>query len=472
MKKTFKIIVFVILTSLILLAAYKVFSWKDTSGDYYSSIAQLRATQDNSVDAVFVGSSRVYCAIAPHVFWKEAGIAAFDMSISGMDKRSELYYTKYFLRHQKPKIICVDAYSFTFDKHDVESNEYRNMLAMPTSGTQIDLVKDYNADDSKSMKEYILKWPIIHTRYKELDKGDFITEGFGLYGRGECLNETRAEYDIDFLEYADTETITPVDGKNKELIDGFIALSEKYDIPVLFYVSPALQLESEVSVYNGIEDYVKGYENISFVNFNNEAKDMFEDTGNFCDAVHLSKDGAEKFSRKMMEYLSNMVEFTDRRGTPGYDLWEMDALYYDLKETDNRIKKMIDSGTDAYGLIEEAVNNDYLTYIVSLDGHYYNYDYCYEEILEVIGASWEEAESGGTWIGHGGECVKVADRDSKKPVFYDLDRYNAVKIDKNEDDDVPSVSINGTGCQQIDSGVNVVVWDSINKEIVGVLGWN
>lgn len=472
MKKAIRVICFFCILAVLLVGMYKVFSWKDTSGAYFSSVKQLNVTPENTVDVVFLGSSHVYCGVSPYVFWNKAGISAFDMSVSGMDKWSELEYTKYFLTRQKPKLICVDAYSFTYGKNVIKANEYRNMLSLPISKYSIDLIKSYNYDDKEAQTDYFLKWPIIHTRYKEITKADFITEGFGEYGRGENVPNDIPGYSFSLADNVFCDDIIDVDSINKAIIDEFISISNEYGIPVLFFVTPCSQSLNEVAIYNGIEKYVNDYDNIFFCNCNKEVLDLLSSQSDFTDFTHLNRSGSDKFSSWLCDYINSRFDLKDHRGDDGYDLWNSDAIHYYIHDDIIALKNRCAVGIDAVTLLNEVVGRNYLQYVVSFDGDYYEYDYPYEEILYVIGAPVDDWRSGGTWIGNGETSVKVADASTQGFVYYNLDRYNEVRVAKDADLSTPSVYINDTACQEINNGVSVIVWDTINKEIVYKYGWN
>ena len=66
--KGIRLIAFVILMFVIVSGVYRVFSWKDTTGGYLSSLSQLYDTPKNQMDVVFVGSSHCYCSIYHAIF--------------------------------------------------------------------------------------------------------------------------------------------------------------------------------------------------------------------------------------------------------------------------------------------------------------------------------------------------------------------------------------------------------------------
>ena len=161
-----------------LLGIYKVFNWKDTSGDYYSSMEQMYNLPKEVIDVAFFGPSVVYCGINPAVLWEEAGIASFNAAISGQDREASYYFVKEFVKKQSPKVVFISGMLFQNDKYLVQGNLYRNTLSMRNSENYKDLVDavvpNNDMTETNTVWDYYLRWPIIHSRYKEIKKNDFV----------------------------------------------------------------------------------------------------------------------------------------------------------------------------------------------------------------------------------------------------------------------------------------------------------
>ena len=71
MKKAVRITAFIAICFVWLSGVYEVLRWKDTQGDYISSVTELKNTPDDTVDVVFVGSSHVYAGIYPSYLWSD-----------------------------------------------------------------------------------------------------------------------------------------------------------------------------------------------------------------------------------------------------------------------------------------------------------------------------------------------------------------------------------------------------------------
>ena len=87
-KRIFQGLIFLLLFGVGLLGIYNVFKWKDTAGDYNSSMEQMYNLPDNIVDMAFFGPSVMYSGINPAILWKELGVASFNAAISGQDREA------------------------------------------------------------------------------------------------------------------------------------------------------------------------------------------------------------------------------------------------------------------------------------------------------------------------------------------------------------------------------------------------
>ena len=98
-------IVFCAVFLILLNRIYTVLSWKDTAGEYYSSVDSFYEVDKGLVDVLFFGSSHCYCSIDPSVLWEEHGIGSFSLAISGQDFAGTYYTLKEALKTQDPKVV-------------------------------------------------------------------------------------------------------------------------------------------------------------------------------------------------------------------------------------------------------------------------------------------------------------------------------------------------------------------------------
>ncbi|MBR5116648.1 MAG: hypothetical protein IK096_06235, partial [Lachnospiraceae bacterium] len=296
--KAIRIFLFVIAAALCIAGAYRVLSWKDTMGDYLSSVEQLYATPKDLVDVLFVGSSHCYAAINPDLLWRDFGIASFDMAISGQDKPSALYYTKEALKTQSPKVIMVDLLATTFEE-GIAGNVYRNMLSMRSSPDQVKMVLEEPVGEKA---DYILKWPVIHSRYRELKAYDFMINEYSRYGRGYCYRFAANEV----IHRPGTEAMTDttvISDKNRAWIDSFIDLAKKNDAKLHMMILPYEMTIEDKMIFNGVEDYLREKE-IPCMDFNCMMSDLdLRYLTDFMDEGHLNYYGGAKLTTYLGAFL-------------------------------------------------------------------------------------------------------------------------------------------------------------------------
>lgn len=463
MKKVIRIVCFTALLSFCILYTYKVLSWKDTMGLVGSSVIQLDYTEENKIDVAFVGSSHVFAGIHPRTLWNEFGLATFDMSVSCMDMDSAYYYTKNMLKTQSPKYVFVDLYSFTFDEHKVKGNLYRNMLSMPMSKNAIDLVNAYFGDDKDSVKDFILRFPVMHTRYKELTFNDFKDLGYAQYGRGERY-VLGAGGIIDLSETYTTE-IAELDEKRIKWLNDFKQLADENNFNLVFYVIPYSATEDEQKYINAAEAFCKD-NNLEFYDFNKMTDqlgiDLREDSS---DALHLNDKGAEKLSRWIGTYLTYEVGIPAHYGQDGYEMWEQDAAYLDHLYSLNFLAECYNLG-EWDGFFRTLNTIPGISYIVSVENGWRDVSNPMDVFMGKLGVSPEEVGDGGIWVKvQGGELQKVADAYDTEIHYIDLDKLYTARIARAEAENLTSIMIGSASGTLDNGGMNIMVYDNTKFEV-------
>lgn len=469
MKKAISCVLFLTLLFFTIYKVYDILSWKDTTGGYQSSTQQLYATEEDLMDVIFVGSSHCYCAVFPEKLWSGYGIAGFNMAVSGQDKDSSFHMVKEVLKTQSPKVVCVDMYGLVFDEHGVQGNVYRNMLAMKLSRNSIELVQDYIEEDEQM--DYILRWPIIHTRYKELTKYDFVQYELSIYGRGNSVvwevgSAAKPE------EAIACDEIGELGEKNKKWLDEFYALSKEHDFELVFFVAPFAATEEEQLIINAAKAYADD-RGIDFFDFNKLGESVgLNYQTDFCDAFHCNVNGGNKITAYFGEYLSTTHNLTDNRGDERYWQWEDAYTYYEQVEKAYILPQM-QSIEDYIDYLETI---QHITCVVSLEGDYKESTLDLKSAMLSMGMTEEEYEAGGTFIYKDGKLEKILDGDSTETVVYELNEYDAFKIQNKQLLDEESTNLEdimfnmeAVGC--VYNGVSFVVYDDFKKELINKKGF-
>lgn len=458
MKKIIRGLAFFILLIFILGRTYGILAWKDTTGGYLSSIQQMYATDDNLMDVIFMGSSHCYCSINPALLWNRYGMAAFDMSVSGQDKDSTYYTLIEILKTQSPQIVCVDAYGLLFDRHAVLGNVYRNMLSMKLSHNSNELIRSYVAEDEQM--DYLLRWPIIHTRYRELGKYDFVQYEPSIYGRGFGFTAHTGYANAPEASTLSCTDQIPLSDKNKEWLDRLIDLSKEHDFELVMFVAPFAVSLWEQQILNGAEAYL-AENNVRFLDFNKLAPELGLDYGtDFTDDMHTNYLGADKVTAYLGEYLLGIRDLADHRGDDTYYLWDLNTEY----DVQCRNAARIAVQPDLLSFISAVKDSPNLTLVVSLDGNYMDSTLDLWRPLSELGITEAEYNLGGKWVFSDGELLYYMAQDASDIFIRNLSDTDTLLIQNQyspEDDSVSTkIMLNSTSLYNNATGLTVIVYDN------------
>lgn len=456
-KQAAKIIVFCLIFVVLFNYIYRVLSWKDTAGDYYSSMESFYALDEDVVDVLFLGSSHCYCSINNSYLWNNYGISSFSLAISGQDLASTYYCFKEALKTQSPKVVCIDAFGVLFDGYEVEGNLYRNTLHFKPSVNAYHAVNDMAGENAQDI---LLKWPIVHTRYAELQKGDFQKEKPVYLGY-------HAEYQTshigEIVPYWGEETM-PISTTAEEWLEKIIALAQENGTQLCFFVAPFVAAEETGMKLKYTQNIAEKYD-IPFLNFINLKDELSLDPArDFIDSMHTNYFGAEKVSAYMGEFLWCNYDLTNHYGDEKYAIWEEDLK---VRNQEWNIYLLQSTGLlwDYFDVLYSL--EDY-TYIITTTGDYLDEYSPISEYLDYFGLSEDFYASGGLWVVDNKEVIyKNLDKDF---LYYtDLGESNLVV---NSKDGIRSITVDSTQYQRVNDGINILVYDKVLGKVVDAVGFN
>lgn len=463
MKKVLRIIGFTFIVAIAFAITYNVYKIKDTNAQSESAILQIGEIDEDLIDVFFVGSSHVYCGVQPGTIFESAGISSFDLSISGMDLESAYYFTKYETAIHNPKVVFVDIYGLTFngysDAPSLIGNKYRNLLQLPYSKEAYDLLK--NTVDDEEFLDYLIRWPIIHTRYKELTDVDFRNTDKFEFTKGELL-QTEISYYLDLSSVNSTNSVRPLSDAHKEWTERFVELSKERGFELVFLVLPYQRGEKDQSIFNGFKEYVKekGYTYVDMLEHIDELNLSRED---FSDPGHLNIYGGKKVSKWLTSYLMEQYDLEDHREDALYESWEKDAQYTTMVEKVIELKNCSEIASP-YTFLSDIQRYDSIVNIVVLRG---TLDDCYEpieEYIDCLGLEFADYIDGGVWIIKKDGTKKLASLEEDNIVFFDIDSKNSLRISTKEDDGF--IKLNAESIPTIANGLTVITYDMFEQQII------
>ena len=454
-----KCVLFFAALGLVISSVYNVLRWKDTNGGYLSTVEQLYATPEGLIDVVFVGTSHCYCGVHPAVLWREHGIAAFDMSVSAQDKDSAYHDLVELYKTQNPSVIYVDLYALLFDEHLVDSNVYRNYLCLKTSPKSIALVNKYIPEEDR--EAFYFRFPIIHTRYRELKKYDFLPYPPNSFGRGEYY-ELHIGGSWEDPAALNDRVIGELSEKNLNWLVDMISLAEAHNTKIEFMVLPFAVLPSQQEILNAAAAMLEA-EHYSYTDFNRIREQVgLSLQSDFSDAYHLNIYGAEKLTSFLGKELVEKYDLPDHRGDAEYQQWDDDLRWYENVKIRNRLTSATSADEYVSGMIQFS---DGVT-VVSLEGDFINSGTDYFEILEPLGMDYAEYLSGGKWIYADGALQKIGENVLGAPeAYYELNRYDGIRVAYYDYLDADNIMIGREGYQML-YHLTFVTYDTFLEEVV------
>ena len=470
-----RIIIFIILAGICIAITYKVLSWKDTITTYQSSMEMLYNTPDDTMDVVFVGNSHVNIGIDPEILWRDYGYSAFDLTISGTDISGNYHIIKEMLKTQSPKLVVVDLHAASFDNITVLANVYRKFLGMRTSANSIGMVtEDVNI---LNWPDYIFRFPIIHTRYKELGRYDFYENPVNTYVRGNILSFHQGE-SYDMSSIAANGDILDLKDSNKEWVDKLITLSEENDFDLLFIVTPCVLTTEGQGRIDTVKKY--GEENgIPTIDGNLLGQELGLDySTDFSDDTHLNTYGADKFTSYLAKYINENYVLENHKSesgvaNSGYEQWDKALVRYNNFVKEDELLKSED--INAY--VDNLLELENVKCIISLEGKYEDSIMDYSPALEKLGLNLNDFLNGGKWLYDNGTVERIYyNNPDAEPYMFELSPKYAVKVQFTDDEyggllQKDNILINRENYSNDGAYLRFIIYDSFLDEIIDYRGF-
>ena len=368
-KQIIRIIVFVIIFVALLIKANSIFAAADYRN--YQWVRGFYEEQEESLDAVCIGSSKMYAYWNPLEAWSQYGIAGFPYTTSSQHFMAAEYLIKEAVKTQPNAVFVVGVNSVGETDFGMVSCHYL-LDYMPFSLNKIQLTQRLaecgEHEFFESMELYV---PLIrfHSRWNELTEEDFTYSVDGL--KGANLKEDYLNKDT---KIGDPSNLSKEKGKIyknlREGLDSLLNYCDEEKIQVLFVSVPCM--EEEIEIVNSMKDIIvdRGY---PFLELNQEIDAMGLDlTQDYYNTTHTNIHGSIKVTQYLAEYLMKNYGFEDKRGNETYSSWdEAVAKYWDI------------IGKSVLDFEWEAGNRDYSIEAVN--------EVTAEKTEDTVELSWEES---------------------------------------------------------------------------------
>lgn len=430
-----------------------------TEGTYYQ-FAAFEQQQENSIDVLFVGSSRVYCNINPSTLWSEYGMAAYDLASTAQRFHQAYYSIEQALLTQKPKLVVIEMSRPDHQGTEIEDvGETMSMFSgMGTTIYKLEELVKFTPRDKWG--NYIFLPGSYHENFYGLKKDDYLGANFNQYpntkiqgykGAAEFLNVTG------FKRFSEKQEINdePFNDVMYEYLDKTRDLCEQNGIEMLFFNSPQIERDQ----YPAVEKYMQDNA-LTYLDYGDEPEKYGFDAGtDFADDVHLNFFGAEKLSKTLGEYIKKNYDIPDRRGQLGYESWDENLAY-----SNKRVKSMrlaYENGLGTY--MKNFPDEDYIL-IVTLKGDYDKINQGQRSVLYRLGIDDVIYDKGGIFIYNGENLLAMASSEEEFKYIEDIENRTFEIINNEEKHNI--LIDNKEYALDIENGLEVVVYDKLSEKVV------
>lgn len=289
----------------------------------FQRVKGFYAEEENSLDAVYVGSSNCYAFWNPLVAWNNYGIAVYPFATSAQPFHATEYMIREARKTQPDALYIVNLNGVEAD--DLDSPDIHYLVNyMPDSENRQQLL-DYLCDllDYSALERLEFKFPWIRTRDFWLDN---LKEGFfpelqntkGVNTYNKYLKTSIAIEDAYVISDAKHEIPDDLTQSVQSLLD----YCDAERLEVLFVCVPRAEASLKaMGRINTVREMIeaRGYTVLSLTS---DADELGLDlTQDYYDKKHTNIHGSIKFTDWLCEYMVEHYGFADKRADERYASW-------------------------------------------------------------------------------------------------------------------------------------------------------
>jgi len=306
----------------------------DKSAKDYLKMHGFFEEPENSLDAVFVGSSATYGFWNPMFAWAEKGIAVYSLTNASQPFEIAPYIIDDARKTQPDALYIVNATHMFEDDEYTTVRIHRFLGAYPNSINKYKALNFYLERSDLSFEEKMeCYFPLIrfHERWSELEGNDFKMkeEPYKSASRySSYLERSKAQkkVSIDFSAYGElTENMTIA-------LDNMMTYCKDEEVKVLFVLMPQAVRDKEFHKRQNTMVKILEENGFDVLDLREKVDEMGIDySKHFHDREHTNVHGSIKVTDYIADYIIENYQLTDKRADEAYNDWnESWKNYYNL----------------------------------------------------------------------------------------------------------------------------------------------
>lgn len=294
---------FLLLAMCLVLTAWAVFDRK-TSCWYTEKVRGFYRENEQSMDVIGFGSSRMYCTLDPLVLHHETGLRAYVLATQQQPLKATWYYMREALGRQSPRLLILEATMAFRPDSETTDAEIRDCLdPLPWSKNKLALIRELVPAGQRA--SYYFNFLKYHQRWKELSAKDFDFSYLGKRDvfRGYMYLTPERGADCRQQNYDSAEAL-PVPEENLVLLREMAQLAKDNGAELLLLAAPYETVTDDLGYLKSLHAFCET-EGLAFLDLNlvydelglNNAKDFF-------DIGHFNVSGSTKATRYIAGYIT------------------------------------------------------------------------------------------------------------------------------------------------------------------------
>ena len=338
-KKIFKNAILLIISIIFFICLQNVFI-SPNDDKVYQQVRGIYAEKENSLDAVFIGSSTTYAFYSPLTAWKNYGIRSFCYSTSAVPIKAYRYMIDEARKTQPDAMYVLSITNDSLVNSMIADHALVDY--MPFNLNKIRLIYELGGNFDERMELYI---PMIryHSRWNQLQAKDFrdVIDGTKAAMRYEDYLQTYTDHSGDFVS-SDKKAVLETD--YEECIIQLLDYCDRHEVKIALLLPP--RMDGDINLYKAQNTLIDLFAQRGhlILDMRDQLTEMAIDlTQDYYDDVHTNIHGSIKYtdlvSRKLLAAgLKTEHETEDDSFDHAYALYE-DTLHRNLLDFEIAFKK-------------------------------------------------------------------------------------------------------------------------------------
>ena len=462
LKKAFKTIAFLLILLILVIKIGKIFEpkwydeWMNTEivDDFYK-------LPNNSIDVLAVGSSQVIKGFSSLELYNNYGISAYGLGTEQQSFANTYAWIKESLKTQNEKVICFEIKMLFEETPEAQNRKGVDNMKFSLNKLECILNDSIEKKSYTNFLSYVFPITRFHSRWKELDKVDYTKIHETKCYRGYSIDsELSGNNDYDTLNKSIVKEREPFNENTLKYFYKIVNFCKEKNIGLILIKNPDKDWDEER--YNTISRLAKE-NNLTYLDFNTEelSNDIKFDYSKDCENTnHLNIYGSEKVTNYIGKFIIENYNIEDKREKEEYAYLKKEAYKYNSDVENRKLKNIFEIGK-----YMQEINEENFTLIISKNANFS--EELSEEFKEILNSD-------------GINIVKLMDKNYCSVIengivlFEESSNENAIGkeieykgLDLNINaSQKASIILNGVELSNNHSGMNVLVYNNSNNQIV------